>query len=433
MSRSISPSQQTMVTLTGLSATKQKGNKTMNSQLAVKWPSEKLDIATNSEKSSLGELAQRAITGGREDLVTLCETISRDVLFRVMRWVSNRQDAEDISQIVLMRVCENIYKLKKPLAFRGWLNSIIKNEINRHYRNNSRNQNIVSIDEYYDIAGTGTLVEVDVESLPSEYVLREEERRLVMSLVDKLPKRQLEAILLHYFDGMSITEVAEVMNVTQPAVSRYLSLAKDKVKTDLYELSGRASLLYSVAYNAAGPLMAQAMIDEASMLPHMGTKVVEQVVAKGLSRSMTATAGSIESNGLVRNLTIFATMTLCLAAVIFGCWVANQLSNRGFRPIYTEGEIVFTDSEMNPVTVNPSHIEAWARNERGTLTATHWWITAAGSEAIVDSGDGENADEALTRMINNDLSGEYMFYFSMKDDAGSSYTLHRQFFVNNSP
>ena len=404
----------------------------MNSQLSVKRPPEKFDTSADSGKATLSELAEYAVYGGREELVALCETISRDVLFRVMRWVSNYQDAEDISQIVLLRVCENIYKLKKPSAIRSWLNSIIKNEINRHYRNNSKIANTVSIDEYYDFPGTEALVEVDVESLPSEYVLREEERRLVMSLVDKLPKRQLEATLLHYFDGMSITEVAEVMNVTQPAVSRYLALAKDKVKTDLYAHSGRSSLLYSVAFNAAGPLMAQAMIDEAAMLPYMGLQTVKHVVAKGLSRSQTATEENPSSNVLVRKLTIVSTLTLSVAAIIFSFWIANQLSNRGFRPIYTEGEIIFTDSQKNPVTVNPSHVEAWARNERGTLSASHWWITEKGSDIIVDSGDGANADDALPRMLSRGLFGEFMLYFSMKDEAGSSYTLHRQFWVNES-
>jgi len=404
----------------------------MNSQLAVKRHPEKLDIETGTGKTTLCELAEYAVYGGREELVALCETISRDVLFRVMRWISNRQDAEDISQIVLLRICENIYKLKKPTAFRSWMNSIIKNEINRYYRNNSKNTNTVSIDEYYDIAGSDALVEDDVESLPSEYVLREEERRLVMSLVDKLPKRQLEATLLHYFDGMSITEVAEVMNVTQPAVSRYLSLAKDKVKTELYAHSGRSSLIYSVAFNAAGPLMAQAMIDEASMLPYMGIKTVEHVVAKGLSISQTATPEDPISNVLVRKLTIISTIALAVAAIIFSFWVANQLSHRGFRPVQTEGEIIFTDSQKNPVTVNPSHIVAWAKNERGVLSASHWWITEKGSEVIVDSGDGADADEALTRMLSRGLFGEFMLYFSMKDEAGSSYTLQRQFWVNES-
>jgi len=155
-------------------------------------------------------------------------------------------------------------------------------------------------------------------------------------------------------------------------------------------------------------------------------------VAKGLARSQTVTAETPDSNVLVRKLTIISTLTLAVAAIIFSFWIANQMSNRGFKPVYTEGEIVFTDSQKNPVTVNPSHIEAWAKNERGILSASHWWITEKDSDVIVDSGDGANADEALPRMISRKLFGEFMLYFSMKDEAGSSYTLHRQFWVNES-
>jgi len=346
-----------------------------------------------------------------------------------MRWIPDRLDAEDVSQNILIRVCENITGLKKPEAFGGWLNAIIKNEINRHYRVSSYRGSVVSIDEYFDAVSPGALIEEDIEYLPSEYVLREEERRVIMSLVDKLPERQLEAVLLHYFEGMSITETAEAMNVTQPAVSRYLTLAKEKVKAEIQRHAVKKNAVPDLSTMAVGSLLTQAMWDEAATLPYMNRVFVERVVDIGLSKSGLAKAARKVSGRFAQDLAIGTALVMLAVTAVIGFWLSGRFTETEAAPVATEGKIIFTDADMSPVTVNPVHLDAWARNSRGELTAQRWWITRSDSEEMLSSGKALDADDVLEKMIGDGEVGQYTLYLIVKDAAGCTYTLHKQFWI----
>jgi len=407
----------------------------MDKQLMVKWQLDNTAEAKVSEREKLIQLAELAVHGGRNELVALCEAITRDVFFRVMRYVPNNMDAEDVSQNILVRVCENISGLKKPAAFGNWLSAIIKNEIIRFRGKKTARGPAVNIDEYIATDAYDALIEDDVEFLPSEYVIREEERKVVMSLVDKLPERQLEAILLHYFEGLSITETAQQMEVTQPAVSRYLALAKKKVRSELHRHSEKTGGKHYMASIATGALIMQVMHNEAALLPGVSKVFIEQAVNAGLARSAASKAAYLMSTTNMRDLAIGAALVLSACAVVFCCWVGSQVietvrKSQVVAAVATNGEILFTDINMNNTTMNPTQARVWASNGRGELNALHWWITGANSGAVIHSGEGGNADAALAGMCEAGEAGEYTLFLSMEDAEGATYTLQRQFRID---
>ena len=70
-----------------------------------------------AEQLAIEALASKASRGDREALLSLCRAIAKNILFRVSCKVSNRMDAEDTAQEILIRVCANIHSLKDPEAF----------------------------------------------------------------------------------------------------------------------------------------------------------------------------------------------------------------------------------------------------------------------------------------------------------------------------
>ena len=410
------------------------GSTVMDKQMMVKWQLDSTAEAKVSERDKLILLAELAVNGGRSELVALCEAITRDVFFRVMRYIPNIMDAEDVSQNILVRVCENISGLKKPPAFGNWLSAIIKNEINRFRGKRAIRNPAVDIDEYIATEAHATLIEDDVEFLPSEYVIRQEERKVVMSLVDKLPERQLEAILLHYFEGLSISETAQQMAVTQPAVSRYLSLAKKKVKTELHRYSEKTGGKHYMASIATGALIMQVMHNEAALLPGVSKVFIEQAVNAGLAKGASSKAAYLMSTTNMRDLAIGAALVLSACAVVFCCWVGSQVfetvrNSQTVAAVTTTGEILFTDINMNTTTINPTQAKVWASNGRGDLTALSWWITKKSSNSIIHSGEGGDVNDALAGMCEAGEFGEYTLFLSMEDAEGATYTLQRQFWI----
>jgi len=180
----------------------------------------------------LESLVARASAGDVGALRELIETIGKSVLFSTMRMVACEEDAEDISQNVLFYVCNKISALREPKAFRVWLNKIIASEAKMFIVKKSGRGIILDINDYLD-----NIAEDNASLLPHGYVEKKETRATIMRIVDSLPYRQRQAVVLHYFEGFTVTETADVMDIDKANVSQYLTLAREKIKAKLEEES----------------------------------------------------------------------------------------------------------------------------------------------------------------------------------------------------
>ena len=173
------------------------------------------------ENKKLEVLVTNTIRGDAEALHHLCESITPGILFRTRHILNNPMDAEDVSQNILIRVCENIHTLRQPKAFKAWLGKIVTNEVRTHMARNTSENTLVSIDEYVT-----TLVDESEELFPHYSVEVKEFRKDVMDVLSNLPTRQREAMMLFYYDQLSVGEIAKIMDIPHQSVSRYLALAR---------------------------------------------------------------------------------------------------------------------------------------------------------------------------------------------------------------
>jgi len=184
------------------------------------------ESSDSNVRAEIEALAEKASRGDNKALSKLIESISKSVLFQLTYLLSDKSSAEDVSQEVLIRVCENIRGLRNPKAFKGWLARIIVNEKNRHLAKYLKLGGSVNIDDYVENME-------DSHSRPYERVENEELHKTVMGVVSDLPIRQREAIILHYYNDLSVTEVAKFMDITTQSVSKNLSIAREKLKREL--------------------------------------------------------------------------------------------------------------------------------------------------------------------------------------------------------
>ncbi|MCL2632346.1 MAG: sigma-70 family RNA polymerase sigma factor, partial [Coriobacteriia bacterium] len=253
--------------------------------------SDELAAVSPSKKTIIEDLARRSTHGDREALLQLCQIIARDILFKVMRKLPNRMDAEDVAQEVLIRVCSRIHELRDPKSFPYWLNSIVKNETNRYLTVTVKEAPVLDIREYLNSAE-----EESADLLPQEHISRKEDSEAVMQIVDTLPERQLEAIMLHYYDGMSVTETAKAMGVTKQGASRYLSLARDKIRRGLENrAASQTNIDNSHAAVPFGILITQAMQVGASQVLPDSSPWMTQVLDKCLEYAFVVGAGTLAS------------------------------------------------------------------------------------------------------------------------------------------
>ena len=399
----------------------------------VRFQHRQAEIAINekrTEKDYLARLAEKAKYGDREALSSLCKTIARNVLFRTSCKM-NKLDAEDAAQNVLLAVCTKIHSLKEPKAFGAWLNSIIMNEIKDHYSDNAKKAEFENIDDYSE-----SIVESNDDLLPAEFVIKEEDRKAVMDIIKQLPDRQYEAVLLHYYEGMTITETAEMMGVERQSVNRYLVIAREKIKTGLQTQAKSSNSLYSLSLLPIGGLLTRVLSDEAAL--------IGPVSEEWLSNTITDSEPKVSGTKMVTGAAILAfiartlpTAIICLVAAL-GISVGIMKINNTFVPqgqapaIISQnatGTVIFSGGDSERDHINPTQAIPQIDSDNGEVKIHSWRISKVGRYAALYEGKGSDANGALTELSQNGEEGDYELVYSMEDEIGDRYTLRRTFFV----
>lgn len=74
---------------------------------------------------------------------------------------------------------------------------------------------------------------VTPEMLPEPAQETAENDSALTVAVMNLPKKEREAVLLYYYQDMNVSEIADVLGVTQPTVSYRLKRAREKLRQEL--------------------------------------------------------------------------------------------------------------------------------------------------------------------------------------------------------
>lgn len=176
----------------------------------------------------LDALVSKAIKGDRKAFEKLCETEAPAIIYACTKQMGNKQDGEDAAQEVFVRLQRYLHTLSAPEAFVVWLQKIIRDVCIKMRRGSMNQITSVPIEEYY-----GELVEADRGVIPEAYIHDQERRQELSIIIDSLPEKKRECVLLHYFNGLKIIEIADVMGITEGAVKAHLYGARNKIKNAL--------------------------------------------------------------------------------------------------------------------------------------------------------------------------------------------------------
>lgn len=173
------------------------------------------------EHSKAAELARLAKVGDVDALVELVET-HYDMMFRVaVRWLGNREDAEDVTQQVAMKLQDALARYDERNAFRGWLYRVTINAALDFQRGKARRSGLV---EAYALVHPDRARATQEDQLATEALWRS---------VRELPDKQRDAVLLVYGEELSHAEAAEIMGVKETTVSWHISNARKALRNKL--------------------------------------------------------------------------------------------------------------------------------------------------------------------------------------------------------
>nr|WP_298133737.1 RNA polymerase sigma factor [uncultured Pseudoxanthomonas sp.] len=231
---------------------------------------ETLPAAARGDKAAYGRvvaLCQNAITG-------MALAITRDV-----------QASEDIAQEVFLKGWRQLATLKNPDSFLPWLREITRNLARDHLRAQRRRP---MTGETAEIALT---LAADTAPTPAETVLQTEQERAAREVIAMLPEESREVLLLYYREGQRSRQVAALLGITDAAVRKRLSRARQYVREELMARFGEFARASAPSAAFASSVLGMLAV---AAPPAAGATVLAgggTVAGKGVLKLLGGTAG----------------------------------------------------------------------------------------------------------------------------------------------
>ncbi len=132
--------------------------------------------------------------------------------------------AQDVVQDALLCAYRDLSKLEDPARFGGWLYGIVKNTARRAMREQRRLNKL-----------TRTLNDQSPEryALPMVDLERDEQRHQVRAALARLNEVNREALSMHYISGLSYTDIATYLGVTEATVLGRLQRGREALRKEM--------------------------------------------------------------------------------------------------------------------------------------------------------------------------------------------------------
>ena len=175
-------------------------------------------------------LIHRAQAGNEEAFAELIRAYHTYVCAIVVGIVKNSHDAEEVVQDTFLSAYRGLAQLEDNAKFKSWLAEIARNRARNWLR--KQRGDTVSINEVSEHL-------LQTEDSPDERLIRQEQRELILRIMETLPQKDRDIARAFYLEGASYDELTNVHGLSDKAISFRLSRAKRQLSKRLqYLLTG---------------------------------------------------------------------------------------------------------------------------------------------------------------------------------------------------
>jgi len=193
----------------------------------------KTEKLMTSQESYLIMNAQKGDSAAFEELIYRYD---KNVLSIALRFVKNNDDAKDIYQEVFLRVFRGLKNFKFKSEFSTWLYRITTN-VCLTYKQKQKKHNYVSINhDDEENTGYNETFEDENSFTPDRILNNSEISSHINNALENLSSRQKMIFILKHYEGYKIKEIAEIINIGEGTVKKYLFEAVHKLREQLQEL-----------------------------------------------------------------------------------------------------------------------------------------------------------------------------------------------------
>jgi RNA polymerase sigma-70 factor, ECF subfamily len=173
----------------------------------------------------------RVKQGDTEALRELIEAHQHRIIGTVAKMLGDTGDAEDIAQQVFIRVWKSAARYEPTAKFTTWLFKITRNLVFNELRRRKRHP-AQSLDAAKEGDRPLQMPDPTVKA-PDTALLDEEMQSAIQRAIDELPEAQRMAVILRRYDDIPYEEIAEILELSVPAVKSVLFRARTELREKL--------------------------------------------------------------------------------------------------------------------------------------------------------------------------------------------------------
>ena len=148
--------------------------------------------------------------------------------------LKNETTAQDIMQETYITAFLKIQSLEKSSQIRSWLNRIAVNKCKNYLKGKGE----IQLDD--EIFENQAIVDERI-SIPEEYISDKAKREIILSIMQEvLSDVQYQTVIMHYFNEMTVDEIAEVFECSRGTVLSRLNYSRAKMKTAIEDYENKS-------------------------------------------------------------------------------------------------------------------------------------------------------------------------------------------------
>ena len=169
--------------------------------------------------------------------------LRRMVAVRLDRRLAARVDASDVVQETMVEASRRMddYLRNRPIPFYGWLRQLAEERIadtyRRHVTAQRRSVTLEQRDHGLPDASADALVRklFAADTSPSNHLIRQERHERLKGALASLSQRDREVLVMRHLEQLSTSEIAAMLEISEPAVKSRLLRALIRMREQMGE------------------------------------------------------------------------------------------------------------------------------------------------------------------------------------------------------
>jgi RNA polymerase sigma-70 factor (ECF subfamily) len=171
------------------------------------------------------ELIDSVLSGNEKDFERLIKMYESNVFRVVIGLLHNKEDAEEVTQDIFIKIYRSISSFNKKAAFTTWLYRIAINTSLNFLRKKRSRLLWSELTTVFQFASK----EVSAESK----MIEKSDHEIIRHAIDSLPKSQRLAFVLTKYEELPQKQVAAIMKISEGAVEQLVLRAKNNLRKKL--------------------------------------------------------------------------------------------------------------------------------------------------------------------------------------------------------